>query len=227
MSAPVLRNPLSISGGPLAPLVSRVKAELHARRVPLVPHFCLSDEWGVPWADEQDRPFEPPYRSIAIPFYLADADLAAREQIKEEWDIPYTAEEILQLLRHEAGHVVVYAYRLYRRPAWRRLFRDMLLPYPEDNDYPCDTSSRDFVRHLPEPECYAQKHPDEDWAETFAVWLDPASDWRTQYAAWPVALAKLEYCARAVAGLARLPVPVTQTVPTEDETTEVPAGWYD
>ena len=39
---------------------------------------------------------------------------------------------------------------------------------------------------------YAQSHPDEDFAETFAVWLNPQSDWRSRYADWP-ALKKLEY----------------------------------
>jgi hypothetical protein len=39
---------------------------------------------------------------------------------------------------------------------------------------------------------YAQAHPDEDFAETFAVWLRPKSDWRKRYAGWP-ALKKLEY----------------------------------
>jgi hypothetical protein len=39
---------------------------------------------------------------------------------------------------------------------------------------------------------YAQKHPDEDCAETFAVWLTPGSGWRRRYRNWP-ALKKLQY----------------------------------
>jgi hypothetical protein len=39
---------------------------------------------------------------------------------------------------------------------------------------------------------YAQSHPVEDFAETFAVWLQPRARWRRDYADWP-ALAKLEY----------------------------------
>ena len=42
---------------------------------------------------------------------------------------------------------------------------------------------------------YAQKHPDEDWAETFAVWLE-GGPWRRRYRDWQVALAKLEYVDR-------------------------------
>ena len=44
---------------------------------------------------------------------------------------------------------------------------------------------------------YAQKHPDEDFAETFAVWLTPGRDWRAEYAGWP-ALSKLEYVDRVM-----------------------------
>ena len=57
------------------------------------------------------------------------------------------------------------------------------------------------LRPLPAPRRqyhYAQKHPDEDFAETFAVWLDPASRWRRRYKDWQVALAKLEYVDRIV-----------------------------
>jgi hypothetical protein len=39
------------------------------------------------------------------------------------------------------------------------------------------------VHHL--GQWYAQAHPTEDFAETFAVWLKPNSDWRRSYADWP------------------------------------------
>jgi hypothetical protein len=42
---------------------------------------------------------------------------------------------------------------------------------------------------------YAQKHPDEDFAETFAVWLTPGSAWRRRYKGWP-AMRKLRYVDR-------------------------------
>ena len=58
--------------------------------------------------------------------------------------------------------------------------------------------SRRYVRHL--PGWYAQKHPDEDWAETFAVWMTPAAQTgKKEYAGWPEALAKLTYCAEVMA----------------------------
>src|SRR5438067_2597 len=80
--------------------------------------------------------------------------------------------------RHEMGHVVNYAYRLYKRDDWTARFGSIDLPYEEE--YAPEPFSRRFVRHL--PGWYAQKHPDEDWAETFAVWLTPQRDWRADYA---------------------------------------------
>src|SRR5262249_50745253 len=98
--------------------------------------------------------------------------------------------ELLRYLRHEMGHVVNYAYQLYNRTDWVRLFGSMTQPY--EYEYRPEPFNRRFVVHL--PGWYAQKHPDEDWAETFAVWLTPGSDWRSMYADWPEALAKLEFC---------------------------------
>ena len=95
------------------------------------------------------------------------------------------------------GHVVNYAYRLFEADEWEALFGPIALPYPEE--YRPEPFSRDFVRHL--PGWYAQKHPDEDWAETFAVWMTPGLDWRAEYADWPGALAKLDYCDRVMADL--------------------------
>jgi hypothetical protein len=95
------------------------------------------------------------------------------------------------------GHVVNYAYRLYDTPEWEALFGSMSEPY--EDDYRPVPFSRKHVRHL--PGWYAQKHPDEDWAETFAVFMTPGADWRAEYATRPEALAKLEYCERTVGSL--------------------------
>jgi hypothetical protein len=92
------------------------------------------------------------------------------------------------------GHVMNYAYKLYDQEAWVKLFGSITQPYRED--YRPQPFSRRFVRHL--PGWYAQKHPDEDWSETFAVWMTPGVDWHADYAELPTALAKLEYCARAL-----------------------------
>jgi hypothetical protein len=107
------------------------------------------------------------------------------------------AADILRYLRHEMGHVVNYAYKLYEEAEWVRHFGDINQEYVEE--YHPRPFHTDYVRHL--PGWYAQKHPDEDWAETFAVWLTPNFNWRRRYAGSPVALAKLEYCDRTLMAL--------------------------
>jgi hypothetical protein len=142
------------------------------------PHFWLSDEWftpdGVP--------------GVAIPFYLAHPRLARLElshMLEVEGGTP---EWCLRILRHETGHAIDNAYCLRRRRHRQQLFGKSSQEYPEH--YIPRPYSKSYVRHL-DP-WYGQSHPDEDFAETFAVWLTPASQWRKRYADWP-ALKKLEY----------------------------------
>jgi hypothetical protein len=106
----------------------------------------------------------------------------------------------MQLLRHEAGHAFNYAYRLYKRTRWRELFGSFSAPYLKS--YAFQPYSRRYVVHL--PDSYAQAHPDEDFAETFAVWLDPGSGWRERYVDWP-ALRKLEYVDHVAAHIGESP----------------------
>jgi hypothetical protein len=171
---------LSIAGTALEQRIAHVHAELEARGL-VKPHYWLSDEWftpdGVP--------------GVAVPFYLAHPRLARLElaqMLEVEGEDPETC---LRILRHEAGHALDNAYDLRRRPTRRRLFGLPGTPYPEY--YTPKPYSKSFVQHL--DHWYAQSHPDEDFAETFAVWLDPASMWATRYAGWP-ALRKLEYVDR-------------------------------
>ena len=125
---------------------------------------------------------------MAVPFYLAHprlerlekAQMLAVEGGEHEW--------CMRILRHEAGHVIDNAYKLRLRKQRRRLFGSSSNPYPEF--YAPRPYSKSFVLHL-DP-WYAQSHPDEDFAETFAVWLTPESNWKTRYAGWP-AIKKLEY----------------------------------
>jgi hypothetical protein len=121
----------------------------------------------------------------------------------------------MQFLRHEAGHAFNYAYRLYDRADWRRIFGPYSRPYTDR--FRADPFSREHVRHI--LGWYAQKHPDEDFAETFAVWLTPGRDWRAEYARWP-ALAKLEYVDRVMAEVGGVqpppaPEPTADDVPVE------------
>jgi hypothetical protein len=113
-------------------------------------------------------------------------------------------DQVMRYLRHEAGHALNYAYQLYDEPEWNSLFGPFLRPYPDD--YTPKPFSRSFVRHL--PGWYAQKHPDEDFAETFAVWLDPQSNWREVYGDWPC-LPKLMYLDELAHRIGCQPPPVT------------------
>src|SRR5579884_621518 len=194
---------LRIGGSPLDGLIRTVRGELHARGLTrLQPHFYLSTEWGVPFGTV----------SVAIPFYLARVDLTRFHAERAGYVEGTGPSDILRYLRHEVGHAVNYAYKLYERPDWMATFGDIERDYVEE--YRPRPFSRDYVRHL--PGWYAQKHPDEDWAETFAVWLTPGSDWRRTYVAWPGAMAKLEYCDRTLARLRDTEPPVTDTDPDED-----------
>ncbi|GIX21947.1 MAG: hypothetical protein KatS3mg121_0730 [Gammaproteobacteria bacterium] len=181
---------LRLEDSPLPARIAQLYAELAERGLRLRPHCWLAEEWfspdGVP--------------GIAIPFYLAHPRLMrleARQMFEVEGG---GARDCLRLLRHEAGHAYDTAYGLRHRPRWRRVFGDPRRPYPRS--YRPRPESRRHVQHL--DWWYAQAHPTEDFAETFAVWLAPRSDWRRRYAGWP-ALAKLEYVDRLMAGLAGRP----------------------
>jgi len=169
---------LKIEGTPLESIVGRLHAELEAAGIKFKPKVYLSDEWSCP----DGIPV------IGMPFYLADPRLSRIEDEMMDGIEAETEEEILGYLRHEAGHAINYAYKLHETPEWQALFGAFGQPY-EDEYYPLPFS-RNFVRHI--PGWYAQKHPDEDFAETFAVWLTPDSNWREVYAGWGC-LDKLRY----------------------------------
>jgi len=172
----------------MAHCFKRLKKELRARRILIWPDFYFGNEWGC-----MNKRI-----SISIPFYLATLEL------KElEGDVP-TDEEILKILRHETGHSVNYAYKLWQQKDWREIFGDFNKKYRDGYLYKVNPWSKSYVRHLHylgDPH-YAQKHPDEDWAETFAIWLDPRSHWEVKYRNWPNALEKLSYMDRLMEEIA-------------------------
>jgi len=185
---------LRIEGTRLEKLVARLHGELEAAGIRFKPRVYLSNEWSCP----DGIPV------IGIPFYLADQKLTRLEEEMMEGIEAQTDEEILGYLRHEAGHAFNYAYKLYETEEWHGTFGPYSRPYRED--FIPSPFSRDFVRHI--PGWYAQKHPDEDFAETFAVWLDPSSNWREAYRDWGC-YRKLDYVDRTVKRLGATPPPVT------------------
>jgi len=170
---------LTIENSAVEKFVQQLYRELEQKRIMKFRPACyLTDEWGCPSGEP----------TIGIPFYLARPDLG---QIERENNDLEDSREIMMYLRHEAGHAFNYAYRLHRTPEWKHLFGPYRRPYREN--YRPVLFSRDYVRYL--PGWYAQKHPDEDFAETFAVWMTPGSSWRTKYRGWS-AMAKLKYMDR-------------------------------
>ncbi len=170
--------PVGIKGTILESRIERLHDELDAREISFRPHCWLADEWyspdGVP--------------GIAIPFYLAHPRLVRLER-KQMLEVEGgTHDWCMRILRHEAGHALDTAYRLRRRRKYRDTFGRVSQPYPRF--YRPKPYSKKYVLHL--GMWYAQAHPVEDFAETFAVWLRPGSRWRSQYKSWP-AMRKLEF----------------------------------
>jgi hypothetical protein len=184
---------LDLGRTPLARHLRRLYADLERRGLSLRPHVWLSEEWfspdGVP--------------GFAVPFYLAHPRLERLERRIMHEAEGGNSRLLMRILRHEAGHALDNAYRLRRRRRWREVFGHASRPYPAS--YRARAGSRRYVHHL--GEWYAQAHPTEDFAETFAVWLAPKSGWRTSYAGWP-ALDKLEAVDELVASVRGRRAPV-------------------
>lgn len=161
--------------------VDNLYDELHdAGLKHLRPEVYLGDEWfspgGIP--------------AIAVPFYLAHTDLKEIEYLLMSSVEGGTPSAMRKLLRHEAGHCFDHAYKIPRDLKWKRIFGANPPIYRPELYIP-DSSSLDHVTHL--PGYYAQSHPDEDFAETFAVAITPGMDWESRYAKRPRVLAKLKF----------------------------------
>ena len=184
---------LSVDDSVIQAHVHRLYEELQARGLKFRPHVWFSEEWfspdGVP--------------GIAVPFYLAHPRLMRLERnIMGEVE-GGNARWFMRILRHEAGHAIDNAYRLRRRKCWREVFGPASRRYPDR--YRARPGSRRYVHHL--GDWYAQAHPTEDFAETFAVWLTPRSAWRKRYAEWP-AVRKLHVVDQLMQEVRELRAPV-------------------
>lgn len=202
LGKPIKDLGLALEGSPLEKYVHALYREIERKGLRHFRPVCyLTDEWGCPSGEPV----------VGVPFYLADPKLAALEREMNDLE---DEREIMMYLRHEAGHAFNYAYELYKGPEWRALFGPFRRSYREQ--YRPVPFSRRFVRHI--AGWYAQKHPDEDFAETFAVWLTPRSGWRRKYRGWP-ALHKLRYVDRVAHRVADQPPlrPMGATDVTVDE----------
>ena len=183
---------VAIETSALQERITALQAEIDGRGLSsFIPHYWLAEEWfspdGVP--------------GVAIPFYLAHPRLEKLERAQMLEVEGGTPEWCMKILRHEAGHAIDNAYKLRLRRRRQQLFGPSYMQYPKY--YTPKPYSKSFVLHL--DSWYAQSHPDEDFAETFAVWLNPQSDWRGRYVDWP-AIKKLEYMDTLMGELAGKPM---------------------
>ncbi len=184
---------LTLVGTPVEQRVQQLYKELRQRDLRLRPSVWLSDEWFVP----EHVP------GIAVPFYLAHPRLT-RLEAAQMFEVEGGSKTwCMQLLRHEAGHAIETAYRLHRKRRWRKVFGKATKRYPDY--YIPKPRSRRYVLHM--DWWYAQSHPSEDFAETFAVWLQSGSGWRKRYHDWP-AIRKLEYVDELMGEIAGVRPPV-------------------
>ncbi len=206
-ATPIRDFGLTIEGTPLQPIIEEFEEELHQRGLTRVhPRFYLSTEWGVPFESV----------AIAIPFYLARPDLTALHVERTGLVEGFDRADILRYLRHEMGHVVNYAYRLYDEEEWVKQFGSITQPYGEE--YRPEPVTPPYVRHQPGRD--AQKQPHEDRSEKFAVCKTPGLDWRKEFSGWPVAAAKLAYCDRTMTVL-RDRDPVVTNVELDEDVGEI------
>ncbi len=178
---------IAVERSPVAERIEVVRGEIAGRGLEIKPHFWFSDEWACPDG----------VAGVAIPFYLAHPRLVALERTNMLDAEGSSRAECLRLLRHEVGHAIDNGYGLSRRKRWREVFGSPARPYPDH--YKPNPRSKNYVLHL--PGWYAQSHPSEDFAETFALWLHPNSRWASHYAQWP-AIRKLVYVDELMESLA-------------------------
>lgn len=169
-----------ISGTEVETHINQLYTELENKSLQFRPQIFLGDEWFSPEG----------MNAISVPFYLSNTRLKNLENNLMLEVEGGTAEWFMKLLRHEAGHCFDHCYKFSKRKKWSQIFGSPNLEYQPETYRP-QPYSKSYVKYL--ERWYAQAHPDEDFAETFAVWLDPKSDWKKEYQSWPTALRKLDY----------------------------------
>jgi len=182
---------LRLEGSGLEPLIKQLHDELSAKGLTFHPPTHIGDEWFVPVG----------IPAIFVPFFLVHDRLRALERTMMLEVEGGTPDSFMRLIRHEAAHAYSYAYYLPRKKKWQEAFGKTSRDQTPDVYHP-QPFSRGYVVNL--DDWYAQSHPDEDFAETFAVWLTPEADWRKRYGGWK-ALQKIEYVDELMRSLAGKP----------------------
>lgn len=186
---------LSLKGSTIENCIGELFDQLEESKIKLRPKFYLSDGYGTCEGTA----------NIGVAFWDIDNHLQmlGASYLGELYDIW----DMRMVLRHEVGHAFCYSYKLYRRREFRKIFNvqgHFFNTYPMHDNFKKNPWSHDFVN--PCGDHYAQKHPDDDFAETFATLLDPRTNWRRAYKHRRGALEKLAYVDSLIQELRAKPV---------------------
>ena len=157
--------------------VAQVQAELDQQKIDFKIRCWASDDWYTP--DGQV--------GFAFPFYLLDPKLSSIATAMDVNVEGRTQTELVKLIRHEVGHTLDNAFCLRKKAGRKKLFGAQI-KYPLSYSPKYQRSA--YVDHLGDG--YAESHPDEDFAETFSVWLGQCDIWKTKYQSRSQAYAKLK-----------------------------------
>ncbi len=192
LMTPVRDLKLKIKGSILETCIEKAQEDARKCGVELEPKFYLSDGYGCIEGTT----------IIGLGFW--DADKTIREILRETKDIYRDEGDILRLIKHEIGHAFCYAHKLYRLKEFREIFKvegHFFQTYPESNRYCWNPWSTDYVN--PEGDFYAQKHPDDDFAETFAIYIDPEESWQERYPPQHGVFRKIQFIRRVIRNYGR------------------------
>lgn len=158
--------------------ISKLYEELKSKGITFRPRVYASDEWFSPDASP----------TIALPFYLLDKSLTLRAKKELKNDVEGTSKkDFMKLLRHECGHAIETAYNLKYSRTRQRHFGLFSKPYP--SGFSPQYQKKGFVDYLGHG--YGPSHPSEDFAETFALWLEHGEKAKDLYSEDPLTLSKI------------------------------------
>lgn len=169
LNFPLNRLPLEKSSVLFQKALRQLKKELTQKGFNFFPHIWIATEWYCPDG----------VCGIAVPFYLFNKTL-----IKMEKEIigrveGESYEHLIKLLRHETGHAFENLYGT-RSHSLRKMVFGSSYSQAYPSSYKPRIFSGKYVNHLGDG--YAQSHPDEDFAETFATWLAlPKKQWQQKF----------------------------------------------
>lgn len=138
--------------------IKRLYSELAQHKISLRPRVYISDEWFSPDTSP----------TIAVPFYLLDRRIKKSAKYYLGTLEGETETGFMKLLRHECGHAVETAFKLKFNKTRQKYFGLTSEKYP--SSYFPNLSSKSYISYLGYG--YGQAHPSEDFAETFAFWLE-------------------------------------------------------